>query len=69
MNKKKILLILLIGAYLYYNYIYNPYVYITRTGDKYHTTNSPYYQQHPDEYIKIRLKDAQKLHYEPCSKN
>lgn len=75
MNNKTIkqlilpLFIILLISYFFYSYVYNPYVYIAKNGTKYHTSNSPYYQAYPKGYTAIRLKEAQKLHYEPCQKN
>ena len=60
--------VIILVSYFYYNYVYNPYVYIAKNGTKYHTTDSPYYQAYPKGYTAIRLKEAQKLHYEPCQK-
>ena len=72
MNNKKIILplfVIILVSYFFYNHVYNPYVYIAKNGTKYHTSSSPYYRAHPNEYTKIRLKEAEKLHYEPCLKN
>lgn len=63
------LFVIILVSYFFYNHVYNPYVYIAKNGTKYHTSSSPYYRAHPNEYTKIRLKEAEKLHYEPCLKN
>ena len=72
MNNKKLILplfVIILFSYFFYNHVYNPYVYIAKNSTKYHTSSSPYYRAHPNEYTKIRLKEAEKLHYEPCQKN
>lgn len=55
MNNKKLILplfVIILVSYFFYNHVYNPYVYIAKNGTKYHTSSSPYYQAHTNEYIK-----------------